>query len=241
MAQLSQLNIFLQESAGSADAKNVHQLSPAPVSEEPEESRGATFDRCEFSFRYSLACGPKTGPRQGNSDMEVVRILLLVVLSLSYFYNCYLGMEYTYMFPQTACVIFTAAFLTCFTGILLISALILYHIRLRQGKSVYYLNYHLTWNISTAYISIFFHFASGFFSLLEYQRRATDSSLPSETETASQGSDFRMQSGSSIQVISLPETPPPPPSIVRVRSQESRNSDIPKPTQIQKRRVTWAL
>ncbi|XP_036304899.1 transmembrane protein 225 [Pipistrellus kuhlii] len=174
-------------------------------------------------------------------DMEVVRILLLVVLSLSYFYNCYLGMEYTYMFPQTACVIFTAAFLTCFTGILLISALILYHIRLRQGKSVYYLNYHLTWNISTAYISIFFHFASGFFSLLEYQRRATDSSLPSETETASQGSDFRMQSGSSIQVISLPETPPPPPSIVRVRSQESRNSDIPKPTQIQKRRVTWAL
>ncbi|CAK6440364.1 unnamed protein product [Pipistrellus nathusii] len=171
-------------------------------------------------------------------DMEVVRIMLLVVLSLSYFYNCYLGMEYTYMFPQTACVTFTAALLTCFTGILLISALLLYHIRLRQGKSVYYSNYHLTWNISTAYISIFLHFASGFFSLLEYQR-AIDSSLPSET--ASQGSDFRMQSGSSIQVISLPETSPPPPSIVRVRSQESKDSDIPKPTQIQKRRVTWAL
>lgn len=48
--------------------------------------------------------------------MEVVRIMLLVVLSLSYFYNCYLGMEYTYMFPQTACVTFTAALLTCFTG-----------------------------------------------------------------------------------------------------------------------------
>lgn len=41
--QLSQLNIFLQESAG-ADAKNVHQLSPALVSDDPEEPRGATFD-----------------------------------------------------------------------------------------------------------------------------------------------------------------------------------------------------
>lgn len=43
MGRLSQLNIFLPESAG-ADAKNAHQLSLALMSDEPEEPRGVTFD-----------------------------------------------------------------------------------------------------------------------------------------------------------------------------------------------------
>lgn len=46
-------------------------------------------------------------------------------------------------------------------GTLLLCALLMYHIKLRQGKSVYYSNYYINGNISTAYFSIFFHIASG--------------------------------------------------------------------------------
>ncbi|XP_028002664.1 transmembrane protein 225 [Eptesicus fuscus] len=174
-------------------------------------------------------------------DMEVIRVMLIVVLSLSYCHNCYLGLEFTYMFPQTACVTFTAAFLTFFTGTLLLSTLLLYHIKLRQGKSVYYSNYHFTWNISTAYLSIFFHFASGFFSLLQHQRTTNSSTSEATMQHLGQDSDFRQQSGNSIQVIPLPEPTPILPSIVHVPSPKTRENELPKASQIQKRRVTWAL
>ncbi|XP_023617827.1 transmembrane protein 225 isoform X1 [Myotis lucifugus] len=189
--------------------------------------------------------GPGPGPAApgltGNGEMEVIRVMLIIVLSLSYFYNFFLGLEFTYMIPQTACVIFMAVFLTCFTGVLLLTTLLLYHIKLRQGKSVYYSNYHLTWNISTAYISIFFHFASGLFSLLEYQRVMKNSASESTMENFGRDSDMRRQSGSSIQVISLPERSPILPSIVQVPSDPSKEDRLPKASQMQKRRVTWAM
>nr|KAF6282929.1 transmembrane protein 225 [Myotis myotis] len=174
-------------------------------------------------------------------DMEVIRVMLIIVLSLSYFYNFFLGLEFTYMIPQTTCVIFMAVFLTFFTGVLLLSALLLYHIKLRQGKSVYYSNYHITWNISTAYISIFFHFASGLFSLLEYQRVMKKSASVTTMENSGRDSDMRQQSGSSIQVIPLPERSPILPSIVHTHSDPSKESRLQRDSQMQKRRVTWAM
>ncbi|XP_070255580.1 transmembrane protein 225 isoform X2 [Myotis yumanensis] len=171
----------------------------------------------------------------GNGEMEVIRVMLIIVLSLSYFYNFFLGLEFTYMIPQTACVIFMAVFFTFFTGVLLLTTLLLYHIKLRQGKSVYYSNYHLTWNISTAYISIFFHFAS------EYQRVMKNGASESTMETFGRDSDTRQQSGSSIQVISLPERSSIQPSVVQVHSDPSKEGRLPKASQMQKRRVTWAM
>ncbi|XP_036209037.1 transmembrane protein 225 [Myotis myotis] len=217
--------------------------------EDRPQARGWAMFSPHLSRRASNGGPAGRGPRQGpaapgltgNGDMEVIRVMLIIVLSLSYFYNFFLGLEFTYMIPQTTCVIFMAVFLTFFTGVLLLSALLLYHIKLRQGKSVYYSNYHITWNISTAYISIFFHFASGLFSLLEYQRVMKKSASVTTMENSGRDSDMRQQSGSSIQVIPLPERSPILPSIVHTHSDPSKESRLQRDSQMQKRRVTWAM
>ena len=46
-------------------------------------------------------------------------------------------------------------------GILLLCALILYQLKLKQGQSVYYSTYKITWIIFTAYLSVSFFMASG--------------------------------------------------------------------------------
>ena len=47
------------------------------------------------------------------------------------------------------------------SGILLLGALLLYHHMLRQGESVYYSSYKISWIIFTAYLNVLFLFISG--------------------------------------------------------------------------------
>ncbi|OWK17151.1 TMEM225, partial [Cervus elaphus hippelaphus] len=47
------------------------------------------------------------------------------------------------------------------SGILLLSALLLYHHMLTQGESVYYSSYKVSWIIFTAYLNILLLFTSG--------------------------------------------------------------------------------
>ncbi|XP_016072953.1 PREDICTED: transmembrane protein 225 [Miniopterus natalensis] len=173
-------------------------------------------------------------------DLEVVRIMMILVLSFSFFHNLFLGLEFTYMIPQTKYILFVTVFLSFFTGILLLSALLLYHQKLRQGRSVYYSSYKITWIISTAYFSVFFLFASGILSLLEYKQSMNSCASRATIRNFAREIHDSVQSGTSIQVISLSESTSKPRSIVHVHSSNS-DKDVPVASQIQKRRVTWAL
>uniref|UniRef100_A0A8C4L5Y2 Transmembrane protein 225 domain-containing protein n=1 Tax=Equus asinus asinus TaxID=83772 RepID=A0A8C4L5Y2_EQUAS len=148
-------------------------------------------------------------------NLKVVRILMIWVLSLSFFHNMFLGLEFTYLIPQTKLVLFVNVFLS----ILLLCALLHYHLNLRQGQSVYYASYKITWIIFTAYLNVFFFIVSG--------------------ECLQEIHDIQ-QSESSIRGTSLPACTAMPHSIVRVHSTHT-GEDSPNKSQIQTHRVTWAL
>ncbi|XP_027436514.1 transmembrane protein 225 isoform X3 [Zalophus californianus] len=61
-----------------------------------------------------ICCTP-LWPEDG---LEVVRIMMILVLSLSFFHNLFLGLEFTYLVPQTKHIFFITVFLSFFTGIL---------------------------------------------------------------------------------------------------------------------------
>ncbi|XP_036894127.1 transmembrane protein 225 [Sturnira hondurensis] len=163
-------------------------------------------------------------------DLKVVRIMLILVISFSFFHNLFLGLEFTFMIPQTKCIFLITVFLSFFTGILLLCALLLYHLKLRRGRSVYYSGYNITWIISTAYLSVLFLFASGIMCLLQYKQAMNSAEESHDTQ----------QSGSSIEVTSLQRLTVMPRSIVHVQSKNSDQVSLRK-SQSQKRRVTWAL
>ncbi|KAF6083339.1 transmembrane protein 225 [Phyllostomus discolor] len=163
-------------------------------------------------------------------DLKVVRIMMILVISFSFFHNLFLGLEFTFMIPQTKCIFLITVFLSFFTGILLFCALLLYHLKLRRGQSVYYSGYKITWIISTAYLSVFFLFASGILCLLQYKQYMNSAKESHNTQ----------QSGNSIEVISLQKLAVMPRSIVRVHPKNLDQDSLRKP-QSQKRRVTWAL
>lgn len=83
----------------------------------------------------------------------------------------------------------------------------------------------------------------GLISLLEYQQAKNRSA--SETTMENTVSTIAQQSGSSIRVVSLPEHNSIVPSnhvhTDHVHSDHMREAHTPKVSQIQKRRVTWAL
>ncbi|XP_004427240.1 PREDICTED: transmembrane protein 225 [Ceratotherium simum simum] len=173
-------------------------------------------------------------------DLEVVRIMLILVLSLSFFHNLFLGLEFTYLIPQTKHTLFIIVFLSFLTGILLLCALLLYHQKLRQGQSVYYASYKITWIIFTAYLNVFVFIACGILSLLQHKQSINSCAcLTIIHKSASESQDIQ-QSGNSIKVISLPARTAMPRSIVRVHSSHTKE-DSPNKSQIQTRRVTWAL
>ncbi|XP_053515406.1 transmembrane protein 225 [Artibeus jamaicensis] len=158
-------------------------------------------------------------------DLKVVRIMLILVISFSFFHNLFLGLEFTFMIPQTKYIFLITVFLSFFTGILLLCALLLYHLKLRRGRSVYYSGYKITWIISTAYLSVFFLFASGILCILQYKQAMNSAEESHDTQ----------QSGSSIEVASLQKLTIMPRSIVHVQSKNLDQGSLRK-QQSQKRR-----
>ncbi|XP_019483867.1 PREDICTED: transmembrane protein 225 [Hipposideros armiger] len=173
-------------------------------------------------------------------ELKVVRIIMILVLNLSFFHNLFLGLEFTYMIPQTKYILFIDVFISFFTGILLLCALLMYHLKLRQDQFMYYSSYKITWIIPMAYLNVSFFFTSGALSFLQYKKSRNSCACMNITHDPSRGSQDIQESGSTVQVLSLPARTAMPRSIVRVQSMRS-GEDAPKKSQIQKRRVTWAL
>ncbi|XP_025320930.3 transmembrane protein 225 isoform X2 [Canis lupus dingo] len=167
--------------------------------------------------------------------LEVVRIMMILCLSLSFVHNLFLGLEFTYFIPQTKYVFFITVFLSFFTGILLLCALILYQLKLKQGQSVYYSTYKITWIIFTAYLSVSFFMASGILSLLECKKSTSACACGTLIHTPERESEDIEESESSVKIVSLPENAAAPRSIVHTRE------GSPNRPQLQTRRVTWAL
>ncbi|XP_032724913.1 transmembrane protein 225 [Lontra canadensis] len=164
--------------------------------------------------------------------LEVVRIMMILVLNLSLFHNLFLGLEVTYLIPSTKCILFITAFLSFLTGILLLCALLLYHQKLRQGRSVYYSSYKISWIIVTGYLSFCLFMASGTMSLLECKQSTKVCACVTLLPTSQRESqDVEESKGS---VVSSPKAAMPR-SIVHTRK------DSPDRSQFQVRRVTWAL
>ncbi|XP_042762416.1 transmembrane protein 225 isoform X2 [Panthera tigris] len=167
--------------------------------------------------------------------LEVVRTMMILVLILSFIHNLFLGLESTYLIPQTKHTLFIAVFLSFFTGLLLLCALLMYHQKLSQGKTVYYSSYKITWIIFTAYLNVSLFVASGVLSLLQYKQSIKSFACLTILRTSSREIKDRQESESSIKVISLPEQPTMLRSIVHTKE------DFPNRAHIQTRRVTWAV
>ncbi|CAD7690096.1 unnamed protein product [Nyctereutes procyonoides] len=168
-------------------------------------------------------------------SLEVVRIMMILCLSLSFVHNLFLGLEFTYFIPQTKYVLFITVFLSFFTGILLLCALILYQLKLKQGQSVYYSTYKITWIVFTTYLSVSFFMASGILSLLECKKSTSACACVTLIHTPERESEDIEESESSVKIVSLPENAAAPRSIVHTRE------GSPNRPQLQTRRVTWAL
>ncbi|KAI5943337.1 Transmembrane protein 225 [Manis javanica] len=137
-------------------------------------------------------------------NLEVVRIMMVLVLSLSFIYIFFLGLELFYRIRQTKHVLYIMVFLSFFTGILLLCAL-LYQQKLRQGESVYYSSYKITWIIFTAYLSVFFFIVSGFLSLLEHKQSIRGCACLTTIDKPAKESQDLEPSGTSVTVVLLPE------------------------------------
>ncbi|XP_003418323.1 transmembrane protein 225 [Loxodonta africana] len=174
-------------------------------------------------------------------DLEVVRIMMILTLSLSFLLNLVLGMEFTYLIPQTIYIHFISAFLSFLTGIILLSALLLYHHKLRQGQSVYYTSYKITWIPYTAYVIVTFFVTCGILSILnslQFVNRFTCLNIINKSDRECKEIP---QSGSSIKVISSTDASIKPRSIVRLHSVSVKGDVLDKSPPVQVRRVTWAL
>ncbi|XP_006180349.2 transmembrane protein 225-like [Camelus dromedarius] len=171
--------------------------------------------------------------------LKVVRDMMLLVFSLSLLHNLLLGLEFTYMIPQTKHILFMTASLSFFTGALLLSALVLYQHHLRQAESVYHYSYRVTWNFFIAYSTIFFFIASGFLSFLQHKQSMNSSASLTIIPESAQEDQVMEQSGASVKDLVLPADAAVPRSIVHVHATQAKDS--PSRTQVQGRRVTWAL
>ncbi|XP_007529033.1 transmembrane protein 225 isoform X2 [Erinaceus europaeus] len=163
-------------------------------------------------------------------DMKFVRTLMISVFSLAFIHNLFLGLEYSYMIPETKYLHLIPTLLGLVTGGLHLCALVLYHQKLIQGVPMYYSSYKITWVTFTTYFNAFCSAVSGVLSFLPH----ISSTCLKFTHTSSEESLVMQESTSSIKVVTLPERTAMPRSIVRVHS-----GDV-KP-HVPTRRVTWAL
>ncbi|KAB0377162.1 hypothetical protein FD755_011606 [Muntiacus reevesi] len=168
---------------------------------------------------------------------SMVRNILIVVFSLSFMHNLLLGFAFTYMIPRTKYTLIMTACLAFLAGILLLSALLLYHYMLNQGESTYYSSYKVSWIIFTAYLNILLLFTSGFLSLLQYKQSINGSDSLITICKSARESQVMEQHGVSIKVVSLPAGTAMPRSIVRVHSAHMKE-DSPKRPHVQARCAT---
>uniref|UniRef100_A0A8C9Q0T3 Transmembrane protein 225 domain-containing protein n=1 Tax=Spermophilus dauricus TaxID=99837 RepID=A0A8C9Q0T3_SPEDA len=171
-----------------------------------------------------MTCCTAVWPEDG---LKIIRIMMLTVLITSCTSNFILGLLFTYIIPQNKYV-YLIIFLF---SILLFCALLLYDGMLRKGKTVYFSSFKITWVAATAYFTIIL--------LLACRKCFCDSSFCTCLKIQKSAKDLQL-SGSSIQVISLPERTVMPRSIVRVHSHNSKE-DTANRSHVQARRVTWAL
>uniref|UniRef100_A0A8C8YJ29 Transmembrane protein 225 n=1 Tax=Prolemur simus TaxID=1328070 RepID=A0A8C8YJ29_PROSS len=193
-----------------------------------------TSERKNTKMSHSpwMMCCTKVWPEDG---LEIIRIMMILILYLSFILNLTFGLESTYIIPQNRYIHLITASLSFLSGVLMFCALLLYYLKLRQGQSLYLFSYRISWISFTSYINVFFLFVCGILSLLQCKQSHSCSCLNSH-----QSSIKCKEFGSSIEAISLPEHPAMPRSIVRMHSMDSKE-DVPNKPQIQTRRVTWAL
>ncbi|XP_005378459.1 PREDICTED: transmembrane protein 225 isoform X1 [Chinchilla lanigera] len=172
-------------------------------------------------------------------SLKVVRIMMVLVLCLSFFLNLILGMQYTYVIPQNRYIQLIIAFSCFLTGCLLLGTLTLYHHKLNQGQGLYFSSFKITWVPFTAYLTAVFFITCGFLCLLQCKQPIHSCTCQKIHSSTEQCIDKQL-CGQSIQVISLPESTAMPRGIVRLSSQQSKEDSANK-EHLQKRHVTWAL
>ncbi|XP_020007746.2 transmembrane protein 225 [Castor canadensis] len=168
-------------------------------------------------------------------DLEVVRIMMMLILGLSFHVNLIMGLQFTCILPQNKYMHFIIAFLSFFTGLLLLCTLIKYHLNLIQGQSIYFSGFKITWVILTAYASIVFFITCGVLCLIQCKWCTSCGCL----KTLKSDEDLR-QGGSSIKVIS--ERTAMPRSIVRVQSTNMNlKENFTNKPRVADRHVSWAI
>ncbi|XP_003796952.1 transmembrane protein 225 [Otolemur garnettii] len=181
-----------------------------------------------------MVCCSKDWPED---ELKLVRVMLILILNLSFFLNLIMGLESTYIIPESTYFHLINASLSFLSGILLLCALLLYHLKLREGKSVYFTNYKINWMGFAGYINVLFFFICATLSLLQCKKPSTTCACLNRAEKSATKCN---EVGSSIQVISLPARSAMPRSIVRTHSDTGKEEN-PNRQQIHARRVTWAL
>ncbi|XP_076968129.1 transmembrane protein 225 isoform X1 [Tamandua tetradactyla] len=174
-------------------------------------------------------------------DLEVVRTMMILTLILSFHFNLILGMEFTEIIPQTKYIHLFTAFLSFLTGILLLSAFLYYHHKLKQGQATYFFRYKLTWIPFTVYINVIFYIICGIFSLLHFKRSIKSFACLNTIHESVRERSHGMPSGKSIKVISTGNPTVMPRSIVHAHSVNPKEDAVIKSPTVQARRVTWAL
>ncbi|XP_016777694.1 transmembrane protein 225 isoform X2 [Pan troglodytes] len=110
-------------------------------------------ERAKMNHSPWMMCCPAFWPED---DLKVVRIMMMSSLGLSFLLNLILGMKFTYLIPQNKYIQLFTTILGFFSGIFLLWALILYHNKLKQGPSMHFSSYRITWIMYTAYLNVFF-------------------------------------------------------------------------------------
>ncbi|CAH6863507.1 transmembrane protein 225 [Phodopus roborovskii] len=180
-----------------------------------------------------LGCCPALWPED---SLRMIRRTMMMSLNISIYLNLILGLQLTSMIPQNKCVHLFVGFLSFFTGCLMFYSITMYHHKLNKGEHVYFISYKIKWIIFTAYLAIASLLTCGIFCFVQCTNRCACMKFC----IPHRDSNGRRLSGSSIQVISLPERTTMPRSIVHVHSMSSKDGNMNK-THVQARRVTWAL
>ncbi|XP_028722375.1 transmembrane protein 225 [Peromyscus leucopus] len=180
-----------------------------------------------------LGCCPAFWPED---SLGTISSIMKMSLNISIYLNLILGLQFTSMISQNKCVHLLIGFLSFFTGCLLFYAVTVYHHRLNKGQQMYFVTYKVKWIAFTVYLAIALFLTCGIFCFMQCTNKCAclKFCIPS-SEVSS-----RRLSGSSIQVISLPERTTMPRSIVHVHSMTSNEGTLHKP-HVQSRRVTWAV
>ncbi|XP_076432170.1 transmembrane protein 225 isoform X2 [Peromyscus maniculatus bairdii] len=173
-----------------------------------------------------LGCCPAFWPED---SLGTISSIMKMSLNISISLNLILGLQFTSMISQNKCVHLLIGFLSFFT-------VTVYHHRLNKGQQKYFVTYKVKWIAFTVYLAIALFLTCGIFCFMQCTNKCA---CPKFCIPSSEVSSRRL-SGSSIQVISLPERTTMPRSIVHVHSMTSNDGTLHKP-HVQSRRVTWAV